>query len=416
MQDIIVALVSPSRRFLSDPRMAEPLGLMYVEGVLLELGVKVEMVDMSFDTTLPEADIYGFSASTIQYPEAVRYAKQVGNAYTIIGGPHASALPAEASKDFDAVIVGAGEKAIVKVLENFQNGRKGGIFHGPLDEPGLVPIPPRNILSRIRYNAFEGASGSATAITSRGCPYECAFCASNAIWGKSVRYHPIDWVTREIAYLQEQYGIRHFKFVDDTLTLNRTRLKNLAEALSSLDVKWFCEARADTIDADILELMIEGGCTCVNLGVESVDDTVLLKINKKEDSDTMKRAIARVKSRGLKVKLYLIYGLPFEPRDIVQKTVDFIEETDPDIVSLFTFVPYPGTDIWNNPRKYNVKRIATDFSSYQHSVGVTDEERSWLPSIEYHDRSVEAMRDERNTLKAFTLKWNRAKMTAKDSK
>lgn len=410
MQDIVVALVSPSRRFLNDPRMAEPLGLMYIEGVLLELGVKVEMVDMSFDTMLPKADIYGFSASTIQYPEAVEYAKSVGDAYTIIGGPHASALPVEASKDFDAVVVGAGEKAIVKVLEDFRGGRKGGVFRESMHDLSSVPIPPRTILSRIRYNVFKGAHRSATAITSRGCPYKCAFCSSRNVWGRKVVDHPVDWVTRQIVYLRERYGIRHFKFVDDTLTLNKPRLKVLAAALAPLDVKWFCEVRADTLDEEILDLMIKAGCTSVDIGVESVDDTVLLKIGKKEDSDTMKRAIAKVKSRGLKVKIYLIHGLPFEPQDIVQKTIDFIEETDPDLVSVFTLVPYPGTDIWNNPHKYNVKKITTDFSAYQHSVGANEEQQSWLSNVEYHDRSLEKMRDERNVLKRFALAWNRAKM------
>jgi len=414
MRDIVVALVSPSRRFLSDPSMAEPLGLMYVEGVLLELGVKVEMVDMSFDTTLPEADIYGFSASTIQYPEAVEYARSVGGAYTIIGGPHASALPAEANRDFDAVVVGAGEKAVVKVLQDFRGKRKGGIFREPMRDLSSVPIPPRTILGRLRYNVFGKTPRSATAITSRGCPYNCAFCSSRTVWGRGVVDHSIEWVTREIAYLRERYGVRRIKFVDDTLTLNKPRLRLLAKALLPLDVRWFCEVRADTLDDEILDLMIEAGCTSVDIGVESVDDTVLLNISKKEDSDTMKRAIVKAKSRGLKVKLYLISGLPFEPRNIVQKTIDFIEETDPDAVSVFTLVPYPGTDIWNNPDKYNIKKITTDFPAYLHSIGDSEEERARLPNVEYCDRSREQIRDERNALKKFALAWNQAKSPSRD--
>ena len=109
------------------------------------------------------------------------------------------------------------------------------------------------------------------------------------------------------------------------------------------------------------------------------------------------------------MKTYLVYGLPFEPKDIVQQTIEFVEETDPDYVSLFTLVPYPGTDIWDNPQKYNVKSINKDFNTYQHSVGNTPEELTWLPVVEYKDRTREQMREERNLLKKYVLERNKRK-------
>jgi len=72
-------------------------------------------------------------------------------------------------------------------------------------------------------------------------------------------------------------------------------------------------------------------------------------------------------------------------------------------------VPYPGTDIWNNPNKYNIKKIYDDFSVYQHSVGMIKEELTWLPSVEYNDRSREFMREERNKLKEYAENWNNRK-------
>lgn len=415
VRNIKIALVSPSRNFLSNPLMAEPLGLMYIEGVLRKLGVDVEMVDMSFDIDLPEADIYGFSASTVNFPQAVEYAKQVGDAYTIIGGPHSSALPEEAKEFFDAVVVGPGENAIVKILDDFSNNKKGCIYEEPIGNIDLIPIPPRTILERIKYNVFPGAPISASVLTSRGCPYRCAFCASNTIWGRRVYYHSVERVVEEIRYLRDKFDIKHFKFVDDTFTLNSSRFKRFSKAISKLDVKWLCDTRVNAVSDEVLDQMIDGGCAYVDLGIESVSDIVLDKVQKKQSSIKMKNAIAKIKSRGLKVKLYIIYGLPFETEDIVRQTIDFIEETDPDHVSLFTLVPYPGTDIWINPQKYNVKRIITDFGRYQHSVGGIEEELSWLPSIEYFDRSRERMREERNILKKFTIEWNRKKMMAENN-
>ena len=87
----------------------------------------------------------------------------------------------------------------------------------------------------------------------------------------------------------------------------------------------------------------------------------------------------------------------------------FIEEVNPDFVSLFTFVPYPGTDIYEHPEKYNIKWMDSDFSRYQHSIGQIQEEQDWLPCVEYFDREREKLREERNQIKNFTILWNEQK-------
>ena len=411
-KNIKVALIAPSNKFLSDPLMSEPLGLMHIEGVLRELGMEVEMADMSFTDKLPYADIYGFSASTVHFPRVLEFSKQVKGAYTIIGGPHASALPEEVKKFFNAVVVGAGEKAILRVLEDFIKDKKGGTFKESVNDVNLIPISPRTIMNKHKYTVFPGASVSASLFTSRGCPYKCSFCASNVIWGRKVLFYPVDRVIKEISYLKNKFNINHFKFIDDIFTLNKTRFREFSKTLSNLDIKWICDTRIDSVDEEILDQLASSGCNFVDLGIESVDDFVLGKIQKQQNSAQAKASIAKIKSRGLKVKTYIIYGLPFEPRDIVEKTKDFIEETNPDYVSLFTLVPYPGTDIWNNPEKYNIKKIYNDFSAYQHSVGGIEEELSWLPVIEYNDRSREKMREERNVLKRYTMEWNKRKNLA----
>jgi len=173
-----------------------------------------------------------------------------------------------------------------------------------------------------------------------------------------------------------------------------------------LDISWKCNTRIDTIDEEILDYMIRSNCFLVELGVESVDNATLARNRKSLTVEQAKQTIAMIKARGLKVKLFLIYGLPFEPADIVRKTIEFIEDTEPDSVTLSTFVPFPGTDIWNNPQDYNVKRIFKDFSQYQLSVGGFEKELDWLPNIEYNDRSREKLREERNVLKRFALTWN----------
>lgn len=405
-ENIKVVLVSPSSEFLCDPLGAEPLGLMYIEGVLRQLEVDVEMVDMSFDTVLPAADIYGFYASSVNYYQVIEYAKQVKPAYAILGGPHASALPKEAKEHFDAVVIGPGEGLIEQILKDFAIG-EGGIYKGSIPDIDSIHIPHRSILKRIKYSSVAGITRTANIISARGCPFKCAFCSSNTIWGRSVQFRSIDNIVNEIIYLRHEYDIHHFKIVDDTFTLNKPRFRELAEVLSGLDISWKCNTRVDTIDDEILDYMIRSNCFLVELGVESVDNDTLARNRKSLTIEQAKQTIAMIKARGLKVKLFLIYGLPFEPADIVRKTIEFIEDTEPDSVTLSTFVPFPGTDIWNNPQDYNVKRIYKDFSQYQLSVGGFEKELAWLPNIEYNDRPREKLRAERNVLKRFALLWNK---------
>lgn len=400
-----MVLVSPPRNFLSNPLLAEPLGLMYLEGVLQNLGVDVQMVDMSFDKQLPKADVYGFSSSTVDFPQVVEYAKSVKPALTIIGGPHSSALPNEALEIFDAVVVGPGERVIGNILSAFQENLPRKVWKGSNEDIDLIPLPPRPILERISYG-IEGRR-IATIISSRGCPYNCSFCASRCVWGRRVEYRSIENIIREIQYLVRRFDIRDYKFVDDILCLNKQRFMELSDCLSKLDISWTCEVRVDSLDEEILDAMIAGGCSSIDLGIESVDDLVLQRMKKKQSVQKAREAIQFVKSKGLKAKIYLIYGLPFEPKDIVEKTISFIEETEPDQVSLFTLVPYPGTDLWNHPERYGIKKIEKDFSLYQHSVGGKEEELDWLSNLEYHDRTREELRENRNRLKFFAMKWNR---------
>lgn len=407
-KNIKVVLVSPSNG-MQDDMKTEPLGLMYIEGSLKKLGVDVEMVDMSFDKKIPSADIYGFSSCTANFSRVVEYAKQLQPAYTIIGGAHASALPQEAKKFFNAVVVGPGEAVLPEILKDFCSKKQGGIYKKRVKDINSIPIPPRSILRRISYKMFGNNLRAITMITSRGCPYNCAFCSSRTVWGRGVQPRSVDNVVREIEYLQNKFDIQGFKFVDDTFTLNKSRFKKFATAFSKLNIKWLCETRVDAVDDEVLDLMFEGGCKLIDLGIESVDNVVLKHIQKQQTVTTMKKAIARIKAKNIKVKLYIIYGLPFEPKNIVQQTIDFVKETTPDFISIYTLTPYPGTDIWNNPKKYNIKRIIRDFDKYQHSLGRIDGELDFLSNVEYYDRTREQMRDERNVLKKFAMEWNKGK-------
>jgi len=417
-----IVLINPSQKILSDPIISEPIGLMYIESALIYAGFDVEMVDLSFDKHIPEdGDIYGFTSPTVLYPSVVESAKGI-NKPKIIGGPHASALPEMCALDFDAVVVGPGETSVLKAIDDILKGKTGGIYRDELpDDINMIQMPIRRIRERIKYHPLKNTSiffgddsVSAAIITSRGCVYDCSFCSSKCIWGRHVKQRSINNVLSEVDYLKSHFGIRSLSFMDDNFTLNRKYFKNISNELNRMNVFWRFHTRANQIDNEVLDVLESSGNTEVFIGLESCDDFVLDKINKKQKVLEVFNIVKNIKKRGLKFGFYIISGLPFEPPNIVDKTIDFIQTTNPDSVTIFTFVPLPGSDIWDNPSKYNIKSIDFDFSKYQTAVGDTEEERSRFHVVEYNDRSKEDLRYNRNRLKMFAMNWNNNKKISND--
>ena len=120
----------------------------------------------------------------------------------------------------------------------------------------------------------------------------------------------------------------------------------------------------------------------MGLGVESVSQRSLDIINKKIDIKQVKTAISNLKNNDIEVRLYMIMGLPGEPDDIVDQSWKFIEDTKPDLVLLCLFTVRPGTEVFNNPKKFGIKHINTDWSKTMHMFNRYDKERPTL-TFEY---------------------------------
>lgn len=400
-----VVLVNPPQRFLSNPRAAEPLGLMCIEGALRYLGVDVQTIDLSCtpEAELPPADVYGFTAVTPAYRTAVELARQVRPAYTVLGGPHASAVPNAARVEFDAVVVGPGEGALRSILSDAAGPRHGGIFQNTEVVGHLKPA--RVLWERIEYQVLPGRR-SASIMSARGCPFDCSYCASSTIWSRRLHSRPVQHVIEEVEELRDRYGIRTIKFIDDTFTVPKSRFFELADALMKTGVHWLCGTRTDAVDDDVLAHLAAAGCTQVDFGVESVDDAVLKRINKRATVAQAREAIATAKRHGLAVRIFLIYGLPDEPEDIVERTIRFVQETQPAFVAVYTCTPYPGCALWRFPQHFGIEWIEPNYDAYCHSVGdVFGEGERPLP-IRYRGRSPECMRLERNRLRTFAREWN----------
>ncbi|MGW8272540.1 MAG: B12-binding domain-containing radical SAM protein, partial [Thermodesulfovibrionales bacterium] len=121
-------------------------------------------------------------------------------------------------------------------------------------------------------------------ITSRGCPYDCSFCASSSFSGRKWRARSPDQVLAEIEEIAGVYGFRGIAFLDDNFTLDPERVKEICERLirGGLDLYWWCFSRADTILSHeaMVASMARAGARYVFMGFESGSPVTLRNYKK----------------------------------------------------------------------------------------------------------------------------------------
>ncbi len=378
-----------------DDKLDPPLGLMYIAAVLEKKHIPVRIVDLCFIDKedwvkeIGKADIYGmtvFSASFHIAKEVYNMVKWINpKCKVVVGGPHPTSLPMETLKSFDQVIMGEGENADFEGM--FSVAKMPKIAN--LDD---LPLPARHLIEITRYHRKLGGRQATSMMTSRGCPYSCSYCCKD-VFGSKVRMFSVERVVKEIKDIIDNYNIRSFIFYDDTFTLVKKRLHKLCKALSKLNITFRCngDSRRDTLED--FKLLYKAGCREICFGIESGSQTILDKIHKGVTVERNKQAIREAKEAGLTVKTFLMIGNPGETRETIEETKQFIIDADPDQYTLFNFVPYPGCDIWNNPKKYNVEIVNRDFSNY-FSIAGDNEGGAVINTAELTSNEISGLRQE----------------------
>jgi radical SAM superfamily enzyme YgiQ (UPF0313 family) len=396
-----VNLIIPPNPFLGDEKRNPPLGLLYVAATTRNAGHEVSVTDLRGEHKenmlkyiSPNADIYGFTAATPDYHYASGLAKEIKSqnpqALTVIGGIHATSLPEKIGYEFDKVVIGEGENSFLQILEDemgVQNPYKRFYKSNRIINLDLIPFPARDLIPRdsaFSPNAFSvGGEPTATIITSRGCPGECSFCGSKEIWGRKIKFRGVENVVQEIEEIIDNYGVNYFKFYDDTMVLGGKRLERLCNSIKPMGIHWKAATRADYSDLDKLRLMKESGCEEIAIGVESLDQETLDRNQKGITIKQVYRAIENMKDAGLEVRTYFIIGLPGEKPGYSRRLEKFISDTNPDAVDLSTYVIFPGSSIFHNPKKWGVIPKSSNFEEYIMTVGLKEEDSQTLTFV--HD-------------------------------
>lgn len=397
---MIVSLIIPPSPFLGDQKRNTPLGILYIASWLEMHGYEVCVTDLretnpaEWNLYIPFGDVYGITATTPEYPYALQIANILKNDRTkapiILGGVHVTATPQTVDPVFDILVMGEGEITMLQVLDDIQQNKAKRIYHCKhrIMHLDLIPFPARHLVSKdsiVSYTSTVKGEASTTIIGSRGCAYNCAFCASKVMWDRRVKFRSPNNIVAEIKFLIDKYDVYHFRFQDDTLGINKTWIIELCTKLKPLKVTWRGTTRVDHSSKEILQAMKDAGCYEIAYGIETLDDKVLEMNNKQITNEEIHKAISTAKSVGLKTRLFFMIGLPGQDINIAMDIINFIEECKPDAVNLSTFVPLPGSDIYNNPEKYGIVISTEDWNKYIMSKGLYGTEVD-DPFIFTHDK------------------------------
>lgn len=373
-----VTLISPPSPFLIDQKAFPPLGLLYVAGFLEHNGIDINVADLADKETELEnalepymnADIYGITSTSPQYPQALKILKVLRRrnpkARIVIGGAYPSSLPDKCIKDgFDFVIAGEGEEAMLRLITNIEEEQTPGIVNASyIQEMDSIPFPGRHLIdiNSFAYNIDDGRG--TTLITSRGCPYVCSFC-SKEVWPRGTRFHSTDYVISELKHIIDKYDFRHFLFLDDTITIRRKRLLELCKRMEPLNIKWRCYARTTTTKK-MLIAMKKAGCVEIGVGVESGSQKILDIVDKKETVEQNAAFVELCKQVGITANVFIMIGLPGENYETVEETRRWMERVRPHKFGFNIFMPYAGTPVYKNPGRYDIQ------------IFDVPEEKSWV--------------------------------------
>lgn len=345
-----IALVWPKSTFLIDPMYYPPLGLWYVWSALLKAGAEADFLDLDEDTLDPaQYDQVWVSGTTPQAAELRRLGDFIRSSGTkaVLGGPHAWLKSDNARHYYDLVVWGEvlTREDAVKVIRG----------HSLLDL-GLGDIskalPHRAVAWR--YHATLQGRRCTTAMTSLGCPYHCAFCSSQDLWG-GVRYVDLDTVRKDLRVIAKQ-GFRAVQFYDDILPIKRKRALAIGEALKEADLIWRCFMRSDLgvrHGRDFLKALHQFGLVELLVGVESGSQVIKDNVHKGTtvEQDTQLRQWCR--EVGINYKASIILGLPGETMETLEETRAWLLENRPDKVDINVLIPMPGTPLYDRAEEYD---------------------------------------------------------------
>jgi len=353
--------------------LREELGAENVEFLDLAIAedgfdLKEYLLERNFDLVC--FSIHSDAVLNTTYRLANEAKEALPKALVAVGGIPPSRNPKKTIEDsggvLDISVKGEGEEIICNVVRAANKSRSLSEVNGiaainssgqylltdTASQPDIdsLPHPPWDFidLSKYELHVTYMDGDCVNIISSRGCPFGCAYCSYKFVSGRAIRLRSAESVFQEMEEHYLQNGIRNFYFVDDFFTINAERVERICEMIieKGYPFAWRVQTRADSISKPgLLELMKKAGVNHISIGVESGDPAVLRAVHKDLDLDVAVGAVGLAQSLGIKIRVFFMVGLPYQDWESIEKSADFIRRSRPDEISVKIYAPFGGSPI-----------------------------------------------------------------------
>jgi radical SAM superfamily enzyme YgiQ (UPF0313 family) len=313
--------------------------------------------------------------------------KRKTNIPIILGGIHPTSLPLHSLKytGADIVVIGEGELTLSEVLQvlnqkdSSQLDQIEAIAYKSADGRIVMNenknyIGDLNTLSFPQRDIFEKDLYYGDVIsTSRGCPFDCNYCASKVMWSRKVRFRSVENVISELTILKDKYNSKFVRIVDDTFTLDRGRVLALCRQIQQRglnSIRFSLGSRVDTLDEELVEQLKRSGVETVTLGIESTSPKILKFIGKDETLADMAKAILLLRKYAIQSHAFFMIGFPGETKEDIDTNKEFIAKYRPDYAEVNMVTPYPGTELWDMLMKGKEESVDNWYQRFHQGISV----------------------------------------------
>jgi radical SAM superfamily enzyme YgiQ (UPF0313 family) len=324
--------------------MMQPLPAATIAGL-----APVEVEKRFYDDRIEEipydepTDLVAISVETY----TARRAYQIASEYrrrgvpVVMGGFHATLCPEEVSRYCESIVIGEAEGVFERVIDDYRHGSPEKTYRAD-GRPTAVAVPDRAIFDGKRYLPLGLVEFS------RGCRFQCDFCAITAAFEASHAHRAIDRVLAEVREVRRP-GQMIF-FIDDNVSSDLESAKELMRALIPLKIRWVSQSAINlAYDEEALELMRRSGCQGVLVGFESLDPRTLGEMNKGFNLMRGGPSEALANFRRYKLRVYgtFIFGYDHDTLESFDDAIDFARDHGLFIGAFNHITPFPGTPLYN---------------------------------------------------------------------